>query len=87
MRQSRLLVVGGLALGVVGFLWGGMFAGVPYQDATAEQEASFAFHANVAFSLMGLGLGLLSCGLVGRILRAVRGPEAPTDGGAADGSG
>lgn len=48
----------GLAAGVAGFLWGALLAGVPYQDATPEQAARFAFHAQGSLWLMGLGVAV-----------------------------
>lgn len=69
MRQwvVRLLISCGLVALVAGFYFGAILAGVPYQDATPEQEASFSFYSNLGFGLLCLGAGLLVLGLIGFI--------------------
>lgn len=61
----RTLALFGFAMTIVGFLWGGLFAGVPYQDPTPEQQANHAFHANGGFWLFCFGLALAVLGCVG----------------------
>jgi len=68
-RTLWVVLSSGFVALLVGFLWGALFAGVPYQDATPEQNASFSFHSNVAFGLMVLGVCLLVLGVSGFISR------------------
>lgn len=74
MRKStlRVLVSLGFVAVIAGFLWGALLAGVPYQDGTPEQDASFSFHANVAFGVMCLGFSVLVVGLAGFMLQRLR---------------
>ena len=65
----RLLVVFGAAFFLVGLVWGAFFAGVPDQDPTPSQQASFALHANGSFGLICLVLLAASLGLAAIVLR------------------
>lgn len=64
-RTLWLLTLASVVMVFGGFLWGGFFAGVPYQDATALQEARFQLHARVALGLMLLGFVSLVASLAG----------------------
>jgi hypothetical protein len=46
-----------------GFLYGVLFAGVPYQDPTPEMSTSYSRHSRVASvtCLLGVGTFLLGC--------------------------
>lgn len=68
-----LPTVVGLLLLLVGFLYDVMFAGIPYQDPTAELEARYQAHQAVAgifyrSGLLLMGLGLLVLPLLRRLL-------------------
>ena len=69
-------VLGGLAVAIVGFIWGALMAGVPYQEPTIEQRASYAFHSNGAFGLMCVGGTLMLLGMAGYAFRRLRGPKS-----------
>jgi cytochrome bd-type quinol oxidase subunit 2 len=65
----RLVFGSSLAALVLGFMWGALFAGVPYPDGTPEQNARFAFHANAATVLMAIGIVLFIIGMVANLMR------------------
>jgi len=66
---SRLLVVGGLILIVFGFVYGSIFAGIPYQDPTPKMSANYDFHFSVSNIIVVIGLGALLVGMVGAVVK------------------
>jgi hypothetical protein len=59
-----VLIVAGVALASAGFLYDVAFAGIPYPDPTPEQQASWAFHADVAGRVRHAGGLVAAAGLV-----------------------
>jgi cytochrome bd-type quinol oxidase subunit 2 len=56
------LICTGFASQLLGFIWGGVFAGVPYQEGTKEQDAHYLFHASVGLGFIGIGMILMLIG-------------------------
>lgn len=74
-----LLIVPGLCVIFVGFVYDVLFAGIPYQDPTLALSARYEFHAGVASLIGWCGLGLVVLGGVGIIvLRLIR-PHSKTN--------
>lgn len=71
MRNSptRFLVASGLILILVWLVYATLFAGIPYQDPTAEMSASYAFHSRVSSTILVIGLGALLLGMLCRVLK------------------
>ena len=77
---AAVLVAIGLGIWVAGFLYDVLFAGIPYQDETAELAARYAFHAHVASVLYRLGVAMLgvsaAAGVAVLVLRLKRAKSA-----------
>ena len=52
----------GICLMLGGLIWGGLFAGVPYQDPTPEMQATWDMHVMVAEGLLATGAAMLVLG-------------------------
>lgn len=76
-RAWWTLLVAGAAAVAAGLLWGSWFAGVPYQDATAEQTARFEWHAAFASWLLLGGALSLAVSIIGLVRHRKRGPPSP----------
>jgi uncharacterized membrane protein YphA (DoxX/SURF4 family) len=57
--RPAFLVLTGCALLVGGFLWFAIFAGIPYQDPSAEQAARYKFHNDNSFRVQLAGMFIL----------------------------
>ncbi len=73
MRTVSIVVLG-LGLLIVGFLYDLVFAGIPYQDPTPELQVAWEYHkgvADVIYSVGGLVLlvGLIAMPFIWRRLR------------------
>ena len=64
---ARFLVASGLILVLVWFVYGSIFAGIPYQDPTPEMSANYAFHSRVSDTIQVIGLSALLIGMVGGV--------------------
>lgn len=62
--QPILIIVAGLILIFLGFVYDVVFAGIPYQDPTPEMNANYAFHSRIASVVEWAGtlLFLFGCG-------------------------
>jgi hypothetical protein len=58
------IALAGLVLAAAGFAYDLAFAGIPYQDPTAEMAARYAFHSAVAERIMSAGALVFVVGLV-----------------------
>ena len=68
-RTAIVLMVVGVVLFVGGWVYDILFAGIPYQDATSEQQASWDLHKTIAsyirFGAIGAwGLSILAFAVV-----------------------
>jgi len=59
---SSGLVVLGMIVFFLGFLYDVLFAGIPYQDPTPAMLASYNFHSQVAAIIRWGGLGISATG-------------------------
>ncbi len=64
----------GIVIIAAGFLYDAFFAGIPYQDATPELQASWEFNRSVAEGFYSVGgivllLGLLASPFIARATR------------------
>ena len=64
---TRFLFASGLILVLVWFVYGSIFAGIPYQNPTPEMSANYAFHSSVSGTILVIGLGALLIGMVGGV--------------------
>lgn len=66
MKRPRALHVtlAGLVLVVAGFLYDLAFAGLPYQDPTAEMQAGWLWHKAVADRIILGGIAVFVIGLI-----------------------
>jgi hypothetical protein len=70
MKQiAPVLMVFGLGLMAGGFSYDLTFAGLPYQDATAEMAARWALDKSIGEGLFIAGFALLIAGLLGWVVR------------------
>lgn len=72
---------GGLAMVVAGFIFDLLFAGLPYQDPTAEMQARWEFNKSIADAIILTGLALCLAGLArvvwSRLRKAGRSRTSP----------
>lgn len=64
-----VLIVSGVTLVCAGFLYDLAFAGIPYPDPTPEQQATWAFHADVAGRIRLVGGMVAAAGIGWRVGR------------------
>ena len=77
--RRYLLIIGSLVLGlsllVAGFLYDVQYAGIPYQDPTAAQQAQYNHASAIASRVMSAGIVLVLAGtllLIYQFINAVR---------------
>ena len=63
LRPVHLLAIGFVVF-VLGFLYDGMFAGIPYQDPTAEMQANWLYHNKIASRVMLGGIVIFVTGFL-----------------------
>ncbi len=66
-----ILIAAGLLLMVGGFVYDVIFAGIPYQDPTAEMSANYNRHAHIASTIRWCGVVAFIIGALGGIERRV----------------
>lgn len=69
--KFKALLLLGLFILIAGFCYDFMFAGLPYQDPTAEQYAYWSYHGNIAKVIVITGLILIASAIVTAIFRAL----------------
>ena len=79
-RNLILIIVLGVVVFLAGFAYDAMFAGIPYQDPTAEMAARYARHAKIAATVMVVGGGTLLLGLAGCVFRWLCGRDTSDKG-------
>ena len=65
---NAAILLGGLLM-LAGFLYGVIFAGIPYPDPSPAQQAAFGRDSALSDGLMAGGAGLTLLGLVWRLVR------------------
>ena len=70
MKRRWLLAI--ILLGVIitflGFVYDVLFAGIPYQDPTPELLANYQYHAQIASLIRWTGLGIFIVGGIAMII-------------------
>lgn len=61
-------IIGGMLLIVGGFMYDVIFAGIPYQDPTAQMTQKYNFHQTVAETIKLTGLVILLISFIGIIV-------------------
>jgi cbb3-type cytochrome oxidase subunit 1 len=68
MMRRRLRSIGilllGLCLVAAGFVYDVQYAGIPYQDPTAEQQAQYDLHSSIASRVRSAGGILMLAGFL-----------------------
>ena len=68
MMRRRLLTIAisllGLCLVAAGFVYDVQYAGIPYQDPTAEQQAQYELHSSIASRVRSVGGVLMLAGFL-----------------------
>jgi hypothetical protein len=71
--MKKLWPLGLIVLGVIviflGFVYDVLFAGIPYQDPTPAMEASYNFHAQIASNIRWVGASISVLGGVTMVIR------------------
>ena len=71
--MKRFWPYGLLLLGImiifVGFVYDVLFAGIPYQDPTPAMLATYNFHATIASTIRWVGTGISLLGIIIIVIR------------------
>jgi hypothetical protein len=71
--MKKLWPIGLIVLGVIviflGFVYDVLFAGIPYQDPTPAMVASYNFHAQIASNIRWVGASISVLGGVTMVIR------------------
>ncbi|WP_418792310.1 hypothetical protein [Phosphitispora sp. TUW77] len=62
-RNTVRIVISGIIIVIVGFLYDVAFAGIPYQNPTPELVIRYNFHSTIADYIYSLGLIAIVIGL------------------------
>ena len=68
---ARFLIISGIIVILFGFVYGSIFAGIPYQDPTPEMSANYNFHSRVSNIILVIGLGSLFLGMLGALVKFI----------------
>lgn len=71
LLKPILIIVTGLGLIFLGFVYDIVFAGIPYQDPTPEMTASYVFHSRIASVIEWAGLVIFPFGCLAGIIGLV----------------
>jgi len=63
------MILLGMAIAGVGFVYDVLFAGIPYQDPTPAMVARYNFHSQIASTLCWGGVGIFFMGGAAAIVR------------------
>jgi hypothetical protein len=64
-----VMIVLGVIIIFIGFVYDVLFAGIPYQDPTPALAASYIFHSRIASLIHWSGMGICIIGGVAMIIR------------------
>ena len=62
--RSPVLITFGAILVVAGFVYDGLFAGLPYQDPTEEMQSQWLYHSGIARRTVATGLIVFCIGIL-----------------------
>ena len=83
--MKRFWPYGILLLGIMiiflGFVYDVMFAGIPYQDPTPAMVATYNYHATIASTIRRVGTGISLLGIVIIVIRGGLGFLGRKNGG------
>ncbi len=68
---TRLLIIIGIVVILFGFVYGSIFAGIPYQDPTAEMSAHYDFHFRISNIILVSGFIALLLGMQGALAKLI----------------
>lgn len=68
---AGLLVAASLIVILIGFVYGSIFAGIPYQDPSPDMSANYNFHVSVSNIILVIGLCTLFLGIAGAISKFI----------------
>lgn len=71
-----IIILLGITIIFIGFVYDVLFAGIPYQDPTPALQASYDFHSRIASSIRWNGVGICILGGMGGIIRRLRRKES-----------
>ena len=71
-----VLIIVGITIIFVGFVYDVLFAGIPYQDPTPALQASYDFHSRIASIIRWSGVGLCTIGGMAEIVRGLMRKES-----------
>ena len=63
------LLLLGITIIFVGFVYDVLFAGIPYQDPTPAMVATYNFHATIASTIRWVGTGISLLGIIIIVIR------------------
>ena len=63
------LIILGITIIFIGFVYDVVFAGIPYQDPTPALQASYDYHSRIASIIRWSGVGICMIGLMVGIIR------------------
>jgi hypothetical protein len=64
-----IIILLGITIIFIGFVYDVLFAGIPYQDPTPALQASYDFHAQIASIIRWSGVGIFLMGGIGGIIK------------------
>ena len=70
-----VLLIFGIIIIFIGFVYDVLFAGIPYQDPTPALQARYDFHSQIASIIRWSGLGICMLGGMVGITRRRRGKD------------
>jgi len=70
-----VLIIVGILVILIGFVYDVLFAGIPYQDPTPALQASYDFHSRIASIIRWSGFGIFILGGLAGIIRRLIGKD------------
>jgi hypothetical protein len=67
-----IVIISGITIIFVGFVYDVLFAGIPYQDPTPMLVARYEFHSQIASMIRWSGVSISMIGGMAAILRRLR---------------
>ena len=64
-----IIILLGITIIFIGFVYDVLFAGIPYQDPTPALQASYDYHSRIASIIRWSGVGICMIGLMVGIIR------------------
>lgn len=63
-RYGPFIIILGVVLVMLGFVYEGIFAGIPYQDPTPELSQKYMYYVNIGQLFYKIGFPVLAAGLL-----------------------